>query len=235
MESAPENAILVVNGDMDTYPALVLQTTRNLRPDLLIINQALLNFPDYVMEMKRRHDLAWPERVSQILEMNIPAFENETLLISEQIVMKWVDNYNQNLSEHPVAAALTVPQDNLPSIFWLAAVLEGGCRTYDISAVELIDTEAIDRSLEALDPSVVMGDYVSPTIINPLMLSTALLIGNPVTTGLRSAQASLNAGHNDQARACFSTVEKLVVAGGLEPEFETFLQEFRAALQRVSR
>jgi len=47
-----ENAILVTNGDMDTYPGWVLQNVLNFRRDVAIINRSLLNtrwYPLYVM------------------------------------------------------------------------------------------------------------------------------------------------------------------------------------------
>jgi tetratricopeptide (TPR) repeat protein len=44
--STPANAVLITNGDYDTYPAWLLQGD-GLRPDVLIVNRSLLNLKDY--------------------------------------------------------------------------------------------------------------------------------------------------------------------------------------------
>jgi hypothetical protein len=45
--SAPENAILLTNGDNDTYPPLELQVARSIRTDVTIVNLSLLNVLEY--------------------------------------------------------------------------------------------------------------------------------------------------------------------------------------------
>ncbi|MCF8380931.1 MAG: hypothetical protein K9H49_15260 [Bacteroidales bacterium] len=47
LQNIEENAILITNGDNDTYPHLWSQAVRNIRKDVLIINSALLNDPLY--------------------------------------------------------------------------------------------------------------------------------------------------------------------------------------------
>jgi len=46
LNSAPQNAILITNGDYDTYPAWYLQA-RGVRQDVIIVNRSLLNLKDY--------------------------------------------------------------------------------------------------------------------------------------------------------------------------------------------
>jgi len=48
-----KNAILITNGDNDTYPGWILTRILNVRPDVSIVNRSLLNtewYPIYVME-----------------------------------------------------------------------------------------------------------------------------------------------------------------------------------------
>ncbi len=52
LSSLEENAILITNGDNDTYPGWILQRVLNLRPDVRIVNRSLLNtswYPDHVI------------------------------------------------------------------------------------------------------------------------------------------------------------------------------------------
>jgi tetratricopeptide (TPR) repeat protein len=46
LNSAPLNAVLITNGDYDTYPAWLLQG-KGIRTDVLIVNRSLFNLKDY--------------------------------------------------------------------------------------------------------------------------------------------------------------------------------------------
>ena len=48
LASCPQNAILLTNGDNDTYPILHVQETDNFRKDVRLINISLLNSPVYL-------------------------------------------------------------------------------------------------------------------------------------------------------------------------------------------
>ena len=52
LHSAPQNAILITNGDYDTYPAWYLQA-RGVRQDVIIVNRSLLNLKDYARYLIR--------------------------------------------------------------------------------------------------------------------------------------------------------------------------------------
>ncbi|MDP4686310.1 MAG: hypothetical protein NWS53_05395, partial [Salibacteraceae bacterium] len=45
--SCEPNAILITHGDNDTYPALILQLAKNIRPDIVVMNNSLLLVDDY--------------------------------------------------------------------------------------------------------------------------------------------------------------------------------------------
>jgi hypothetical protein len=49
-----QDAILITNGDNDTYPGFILTQLLGVRPDVMIVNRSLLNaewYPGYMMEM----------------------------------------------------------------------------------------------------------------------------------------------------------------------------------------
>jgi len=53
LASTPTNAVLITNGDYDTYPAWYVQE-KGIRPDVLIVNRSLFNLKDYVRFLKRQ-------------------------------------------------------------------------------------------------------------------------------------------------------------------------------------
>ncbi len=44
----PESTVLITNGDRDTYPVVMVQHCEKLRPDVLVVNQSLLNVSQYI-------------------------------------------------------------------------------------------------------------------------------------------------------------------------------------------
>jgi len=53
LKSTPENAILITNGDNDTYPAWFLQE-KGIRDDIIVVNRNLLNLNEYVRFLLKR-------------------------------------------------------------------------------------------------------------------------------------------------------------------------------------
>jgi hypothetical protein len=51
---APADAIVITNGDNDTYPPLAVQALRGLRPDVAIVNLSLLNTEWYIRRLRDR-------------------------------------------------------------------------------------------------------------------------------------------------------------------------------------
>jgi len=52
----PRNAVIITNGDNDTYPPIALQAGLNFRPDVTILNRSLLQCEEYVLALSRRYD-----------------------------------------------------------------------------------------------------------------------------------------------------------------------------------
>jgi tetratricopeptide (TPR) repeat protein len=51
----PEGAILITNGDNDTFPPLALQAGMDFRNDVVVINWHLLRRPEYIDALRRKH------------------------------------------------------------------------------------------------------------------------------------------------------------------------------------
>lgn len=47
LQSVEVNSVLITSGDNDTYPALVLQLAKEIRADVVVINNSLLALPEY--------------------------------------------------------------------------------------------------------------------------------------------------------------------------------------------
>lgn len=104
LESCPTNAVLVTEGDNDTYPLLYLQLIEDFRPDILIINRHLLHLPRYVNLLRKGIQPGGKMVLSQS-EIIIRNWQNERYLPGERAVLARPDNVKSilaKLSDLPV-------------------------------------------------------------------------------------------------------------------------------------
>jgi hypothetical protein len=108
LASADPSATLFTNGDNDTYPPLMLQALRGLRPDVAIVNLSLLNVPAYARSVWTR---AFPDappftgpELDSLLAKPMPAPGIVDALVRKARNGSW---------PHPVCFALTVADERL--------------------------------------------------------------------------------------------------------------------------
>jgi tetratricopeptide (TPR) repeat protein len=131
LKSCPPNAILITNGDMDTYPVWYIQEVLGFRKDVLVVNRSLLNIPENVFYLKKKG-----------LPVNLSEDEISSLkgVLSDSIIKILVHEKNR-----PVVFAITVSN---PQKFGVPLVLSG--LIYKIGAGE-IDLEETENLLKMYD------------------------------------------------------------------------------------
>ena len=98
--SLDENAILITNGDNDTYPIWLIQNSLNIRPDVKVFNISLLTIDKY--------------RKTKFSENNIPEFdfkfdkEDKSKNITVQLYKSIIDHLVKNHGKNPLYFALTL-------------------------------------------------------------------------------------------------------------------------------
>ncbi|MCU0610647.1 MAG: hypothetical protein MUE60_02530 [Candidatus Eisenbacteria bacterium] len=112
----PEGAVLVTNGDNDTYPLVSLQAGRGFRTDVTVLNQSLLGCPAYANAMREQHPDWFPE-ISKDVEKG--PFSGALAVIRDLVKTR----------RRPVYISLTVPFDRLGSARSLT--IEGLCARVD--------------------------------------------------------------------------------------------------------
>jgi tetratricopeptide (TPR) repeat protein len=101
LNSAPANAVLITNGDYDTYPSWLLQE-EGIRTDVLIVNRSLLNLKDYARFLKR-HGLPLLLTEQEIAELKHIKEDGGFWKISDQLIEKLLEQ-----SSRPVVFSTTV-------------------------------------------------------------------------------------------------------------------------------
>ncbi len=80
----PKGAVLITNGDNDTFPPLALQAGMDFRKDVILINRSLLNLESYADAVFKRHPHIKPRG-------GVKAVENE--ILSTTLLKKMVNEH----------------------------------------------------------------------------------------------------------------------------------------------
>jgi len=80
----PDGAILITNGDNDTFPPLALQVGMNFRKDVIVINRSLLNLKKYAEGLFKRYPSIKPSGKLEPEKGQIPSNTIISRLVKEQ-------------------------------------------------------------------------------------------------------------------------------------------------------
>ena len=157
LNSLPKHAILITNGDLDTYPLWTEQVIQFKRQDVRVVNYALLNSDWYPQYVHDKYGLPIPD------DEDYP--ESETW--AEQSVLLWMDNPNLGpvaLSVTLEAPALMGREDlQLRGSYYLTGVHEG----------PRINSEAVINGLENVNLGKMKGPMASDQDVSPVRISGA--------------------------------------------------------------
>ncbi|MGD2135499.1 MAG: hypothetical protein PVF27_05030 [Gemmatimonadales bacterium] len=175
LEGVPDSAVLITNGDLDTYPALALQVSEGVRTDVAVINVSLLDVARYAEAMATRHGLP-------AVQMDPGAGQQGRW--APAIVSALTRASLAGDLARPVAFAATIDPTLLAELpatarfagtHWLAG--PGGTAP--------IDTAATRRAMEAADASALAGPAVSAADRSPVRRRSTALELYPVLAALR--------------------------------------------------
>lgn len=188
---AEPNAIILTNGDNDTYPPLAVQAGRGLRTDVAIVNLSLLNTPWY-----RRQLRDGPHRVP------VPLLWGKVEGVPSQAALTGlIENLAKDGWKRPLYAAVTVYLDHykIPNTLSLEGVLY---RVLPGTGGEIeVSGDRLARNLGSryrLESAKSLGlDWNRWSALRPLMMNYAAAEGRLATywagTGdLGKARAEMN-------------------------------------------
>lgn len=191
LRGLPDSAVLITNGDMDTYPALALQAVDSLRTDVAVINVSLLNIAWYQDTVVARHGLPPP---------TVQRGDAAVGTWAPRVAAAWVRASLAGHLPRPVAFAPTIAADvfdDLPGMVqyagthWLAVPRLSASR----------DTTALQMALAGIDPAQWRGPAVSGRDRSPVRRgvegSVALI---PILTAVRYGCALEVLGDGDGVR-----------------------------------
>jgi hypothetical protein len=174
------NAILLTNGDNDTYPVIALQVVRKIRPDVSVLNVSMLNLDSYRRDWRNQG-------------VPIPILEPEPPIGGgPKALSGLISNLAKSGWPRPLYAACTLdqPQNSLPNPLSLEGVVYRMLPSGD--AQSQIDTSKVARNLtsvyrleSATSPSLDWNDW---SAVSQLMM-------NYCAPNLQLAHARVRAGN----------------------------------------
>jgi hypothetical protein len=206
----PENALLLTNGDWDTYPSVGLQQEEGLRTDVAVVNRSLLNVPWYAMYLKQHYNLPLPYSPEELNALRPETdADGRRIYVADQVFRGWLKRAVAGDFTRPIAISVTVSPADMPSDvgdhlvlagpFWLWRPETGGASR---------DTTLIAESLAGVDPDDFSGSFVSPRDRSPVRITTSdFLVHNISAAGLKYVQDLIDAKRFSEARKMLSWIE----------------------------
>jgi len=134
LRSTPEGAILITNGDNDTYPAWLLQQN-GFRDDVLIVNRSLFNHKEYVLFLQKK-GLGLPLSESEV-EAVTPEKKNGAIITkSDKLIGILIQN-----GKRQVVFSTTVYS---PESFGFPLTLSGLVYEIGESGIRVADDKYVD-------------------------------------------------------------------------------------------
>jgi hypothetical protein len=171
LRQLPDSAMLITAGDLDAYPALALQATEGLRPDVIVIATPLLNEPWYVRRLRDQGHLLFPLPEDLPLDSLRDAYRpfmdttaHRAVYLSDFILAVWRRAEMHGALPRRVVIAASVGDSALHNVRGGGAfALAGGyyipIHSADTSAV---DTARLRRNLGAVDGRALGGPVTTP-------------------------------------------------------------------------
>jgi hypothetical protein len=215
LEHLPENAILLTNGDMDTYPAVALRTKEGLRGDVALVNLSLLNLPWYQRLIADRYDLPLISEVDQ------PArgIDGEVVIPARQVVRAWMDFQKAGKLGRPLCAAITVSDPEFtPDAADRMAFCGPYYEIYPAPVTSEVNVGKLRNSLDTIDPPQFEGEFATPIDRSPVRRGgTNRLATNVTSAMLKYAYALAEEGRWTEAETMLVQAEEFdskILAGG---------------------
>jgi hypothetical protein len=237
LQSVPQNALFLVNGDMDTYPMLALMQAEGLRQDITLINISMLNAVPYGKVICNRAGLIWP--ISDKDFQNTASIRQEdgsVLNRRDQIIKGWAQLEKIGELGRPLAWALSVPLSSVDQGMAEKALVIGGCYTISTEAnPPLCDPSLVARSFDGLDTEKLMSNYSYPAETSPVIgVAANYLAGNPINVLSRYVYWQLTEGNRKDARWGLDLFEELIARGDFQDSFSEKAASYREVFEALN-
>jgi tetratricopeptide (TPR) repeat protein len=233
LQHLPQKAILLTNGDMDTYPAVALQETENFRTDVIVLNYSLLNTRWYQKHIQNRYGVKFPLTDDELDNLYPVKGEHDRVnTVASRIMKEICLASSQGEFEHPVAISITVM--NLSFIKGMEShiILKGAYNLLSSEPLDInYDIEAVKTSLRSLNIQDFTGPFASEMDRSPVRRSYTKKIASNFPNLAILVIEKLNASNRtDEALNMLSWAEQVEKTVIKDPEIAAQLNQIRKSI-----
>jgi tetratricopeptide (TPR) repeat protein len=230
----PENALLLTNGDWDTYPAAALQELEGFRPDVAVVNRSLLNVPWYAKFLEHEYGLELPYPDDEILALK--SFEDPSgrrVLVATQMFQGWLDLAASGGFDRPIAVSVTVFVDDMMPELMDHLVLAGPYWLWVPEPAEVDhDADLLEASLASIEPGDFTGSFVSAMDRSPVRRTTSHLLAHNISAAcLKYAESLVEERRYAEAEERLSWIERFESGTELGPVSDEMIAGLRDRIE----
>ncbi len=237
LRALPEKAILITNGDMDTYPPYAVQEVEGFRRDVAIVNRGLLNKEWFARFIRDHAAVPLPfddEQLELLAAYKDP--QGNLVTPSDQIFRAWADQKANGSLVQPLAVAVTVEESYFSAI--KDNLRYGGpfYQWHDEAARGTPDTASMRASLVGVDPNDFAGPWVSENDHSPIRrLYTKNVVRNVTATAIAYSESLIEGKRLSEAERWVSWAEELERNSQLGPVFTEKITRLKEVLSEMPR
>jgi len=231
LKHLPQNAVLLTNGDMDTYPAVALQEVEDFRQDVVVANIELLNTKWYARYLRDSKGVPLPvedERINALA----PYLDADGKMIktSTQVISGWLKQRQAGQFPRSITVSVTVGDRSFASGSEDHLSLFGPFYSwFPVPAASAQDTSMLRASLSGIDPDEFSGPLVSEQDTSPVRrVSTNNLVINITAAALTYSEQLIKAGRTREAKEMLDWAEQFEKKTENGPVFTERIAELRA-------
>ncbi|HUU45514.1 MAG TPA: hypothetical protein VM118_07235 [Acidobacteriota bacterium] len=229
----PENAILLTNGDMDTYPAVALQQVEGFRRDVAVVNYSLLNTPWYARFVRDAYGVPLPVDDAGLDTLKHLRHESGHIItVAHQIVRGWLDEREPGTSHRPLAVSITVGDRSFAAGIQERLIWAGAFHLWEAepTVTGCCDTTMMRTALERAAHNDYSGPFVSPTDRSAVLIAGTHQVVTGIThLAVQYADLLIAAGRTDEALQMLNWAETFETNTEAGPVFTDRIRELREA------
>jgi hypothetical protein len=236
LKALPKNAILLTNGDMDTYPPSALQEIEGFRKDVVIVNRGTLETKWHARYVRDARGAPIPFDDKQLDDFSVYSDSRGRIVtLSDEIVRKWLDQKAAGSLNRPLCFAVTVDSEFLAGLK-NDLRFAGAFYEWHRGAAKSRDTAAMHASLEGLLPLDFSGSWVSERDRSPIRrIYTRNIVRNVTETALLYGESLLETNRPVEAERWVNWAEELDRKAELGPVFGERIALVKGRIANVAR
>jgi tetratricopeptide (TPR) repeat protein len=229
----PEQAVLITNGDMDTFPAEAVQVTERFRPDVAVVERGLLNTPSGRRFVREGLDVQIPYEDADLDSLVGVTNDGRLRTAADHILRGWTDPRTRGAFARPLTFAPTV-EESYYEDYEDHLVNAGAFLLWQVEPPSAaVDTATIRLSLSVIKPGSFRGPWVGEEDRSPIRrVYTKYLAKNVTWSAITYAQELMSAGRVREADDVLTWADAFEQDTELGAAFTEDIEELRATLHR---